>query len=197
MIMAIQFSRFWAMPSADTFDCEPIKGFVQKYLMKSKVSVDPFSRNKRWATYTNDLNPNTAAESHTTAVEFLESIKTKGVVTDLIIFDPPYSPRQVKEVYESIGKKFEIEDQWNTGRWTRERELIAALCPKGIVLSFGWNTQGVGKKNGFDPIEILMVCHGGAHNDTICMAERRMDKHPDLFSHSPANQTVNKVTKTE
>ena len=29
------------------------------------------------------------------------------------------------------------------------------------------------KKNGYTIEEILIVCHGGAHNDTICMAERK------------------------
>jgi hypothetical protein len=43
-----------------------IGGFVKKYLIKVKVSVDPFARNNRWATYTNDLNPDTAAQTHLT-----------------------------------------------------------------------------------------------------------------------------------
>ena len=42
-----------------------------------------------------------------------------------------------------------------------------------IVLSFGWNSAGMGKWSGFEQIELLLVCHGGAHNDTICLAERR------------------------
>jgi hypothetical protein len=41
------------------------------------------------------------------------------------------------------------------------------------VLSFGWNSAGMGKKYGFEQIEIMLVCHGAAHNDTICLAERR------------------------
>jgi hypothetical protein len=51
--------REWAMPSHETFDIPPIAAFVQKYLRESQVSVDPFARNRRWATYTNDLDPNT------------------------------------------------------------------------------------------------------------------------------------------
>ena len=43
----------------------------------------------------------------------------------------------------------------------------------GIVISCGWNTQGMGKQNGFEIIEILLVCHGGAHNDTIVTVERK------------------------
>lgn len=35
----------------------PIGEMVQRYLKAAKISCDPFARNKRWATYTNDLNP--------------------------------------------------------------------------------------------------------------------------------------------
>jgi hypothetical protein len=31
----------------------------------------------------------------------------------------------------------------------------------------------MGKKHGFEIIEVMLVAHGGAHNDTICMAERK------------------------
>lgn len=178
--MDMKFQRAWGMPSADTFDCEPIKGFVQKYLMRSKVSVDPFARNKRWATYTNDLNPATAAEYHMEAVDFIKKLVADGVQADLVVFDPPYSPRQVKEVYDTVGMHFGVDDQHNTGRWTLERDLISTLCPSGTVLSFGWNSQGMGKGRGFEPVDILLVCHGGAHNDTICIAEQRLPKPVEL-----------------
>lgn len=39
----------------------------------------------------------------------------------------------------------------------------------GRVLSFGWNSAGMG--DGFRHLELLLVAHGGAHNDTICLAE--------------------------
>ena len=41
----VKFSRSWAMPNADTFDCKPMGDFVRRYLQG--VSVDPFARNKR------------------------------------------------------------------------------------------------------------------------------------------------------
>jgi len=40
------------------------------------------------------------------------------------------------------------------------------------VISFGWNSGGIGKTNGFEILEILLVAHG-AHNDTICTVERK------------------------
>jgi hypothetical protein len=131
----VLFSREWAMPSADTFDVPPIFRFVQKYLRKSTTSVDPFARNKRWATYTNDINPNTRAESHLEADEFLRGLKIKS---DLLLFDPPYSPRQLKECYNSFGRKMQLED----GQTARLRKIwrdsaLPILTENAVVLSFG------------------------------------------------------------
>jgi hypothetical protein len=179
---AIAMRRVWAMPNKNTFDIPPIRTLVKSYLHKSKVSVDPFARNKRWATYTNDLNPETAAERHLDAGDFLQRLVNEGVIADLVIFDPPYSPRQVKEVYETVGKHFGIDDQWNTGRWTKERELVAQLQPSGgIAISCGWNSQGIGLQNGYELVEQLNVCHGGAHNDTIVTVERKAESLQNSF----------------
>jgi hypothetical protein len=53
----------------------------------------------------------------------------------------------------------------------RCREHIARLLRTGgHVLSFGWNTVGMGA--GFERVETLLVCHGGDHNDTICVVDR-------------------------
>ena len=47
------------------------------------------------------------------------------------------------------------------------------LSPGGTALHFGWNSTGLGLKHHMEMIELMLVCHGGSHNDTICMAERR------------------------
>lgn len=38
--------------------------------------------------------------------------------------------------------------------------------------------MGIGKLYKIE--EILLVCHGGAHNDTICMAERKIAEQTSL-----------------
>lgn len=164
-------SRTWAMPNSDTFSVKPIGEFVKKYLADSKISVDPFSRNKRWATYTNDLNPETLAEYHLDALEFLDGLAEQGVIADLVIFDPPYSPRQLAECYKQVGRKATAQDT-QAKSWSDWKDAISRITNENsIVLSFGWNTVGMGAKRGFEISEILLVCHGGQHNDTICMAE--------------------------
>jgi hypothetical protein len=171
----MKFSRKWAMPNADTFSIPPINDFVKSYLSRSAVSVDMFSRNKRWATYTNDLNPETSAEFHMDAEQFLIELGAKGVRADLILFDPPYSPRQISECYKSVGLSVGMKETQSALLYQRVRNAIAPLCqPGAIVLSFGWNSVGMGKKHGFEQIEIMPCCHGGAHNDTICLAERKL-----------------------
>jgi hypothetical protein len=162
------------MPSRDTFSVSPIGDFVRQYLAASEVSIDPFARDKRWATHTNDLNPATAAEHHMDAEGFLEMLAARDVKADLVIFDPPYSPRQISECYKACGREVTGKDTQNAALYSRVRNaIIPLLSNNATVLSFGWNSSGMGKKHGFVIERILMVCHGGAHNDTICMAERR------------------------
>lgn len=174
-------SRVWAMPNADTFSVEPIHNFVWKYLHEAKVSVDPFARNKDWATYTNDINPDTSAQYHLEANDFLDVLASKNVTADFLIFDPPYSPRQVKECYDSVGRKMQQQDGM-TAKMRKEwrNHALPLLANNAVVLSFGWNSVGFGRNLGFELEEIMLVCHGADHNDTICIAERRIQ--PGLFS---------------
>lgn len=41
----------------------------------------------------------------------------------------------------------------------------------GKCISLGWNSGGVGEKNGFSITRILLVPHGSHHNDTIVTVE--------------------------
>lgn len=157
------------MPNANTFSVRPIGDFVSRYL--HGVTVDPFARNSGLATHTNDLNPETTAQHHMDAVEFLEMLSEKGIKADVVIFDPPYSPRQISECYAAAGKKAGMIDTQNAALYAKCRAAIRKICGQGsLVLSFGWNSCGMGP--GWEAEEIMLVAHGGAHNDTICMVER-------------------------
>jgi 23S rRNA G2069 N7-methylase RlmK/C1962 C5-methylase RlmI len=180
----MKFTRFWAMPSANTFDIPPIGDLVKRYLRESKVSVDPFARDKRWATYTNDLNPETAAECHMDAIEFLGNLKASGVSVDLIIFDPPYSVRQIQEVYAGVGMdKSTFDDCSTIGHWAREKDLCYdILSPGGIFIHCGWHSNGMGKGRDMEIIDGLLVAHGRCHNDTIVTVERKIAHQDGLFA---------------
>lgn len=165
------------MPSADTTKCQPIGALVRRYLRG--VSVDPFARNSALATYTNDLNPETAAQHHMQAADFLDMLARRGVVADVVIFDPPYSPRQIAECYEACGLAPTQADTQNARLYAECKRAIRKLCAHGSrVLSFGWNTVGMG--SGFALEELLVVCHGAAHNDTLCTVEVLTEQQHEL-----------------
>lgn len=150
----------------------------------STISVDCFARNNQWATYTNDLNPNTLAEYHLDVRDFLRQLIEGEIAADLVIFDPPFSPHQLKDSYEEAGFKFRAEDAHRTMKWGDERRIIhRILRDSGVVLSFGWNTFGMQScgLSGYVIEEILLVCHGPGTPDTICMAERKVDGQLELF----------------
>jgi len=170
---AVPIRRVWAMPSKNTFDIPAIGALVKQYLYAAKVSVDPFARNNRWATHTNDLNPNTAAEHHMDAEDFLHALRDEGVLCDLAILDPPYSPRQISECYKAAGLTVGMAETQNAALYSRVRHALSqVLTPDAIVISCGWNSSGMGSSYGMEIAEMLIVCHGSAHNDTIVTVER-------------------------
>jgi hypothetical protein len=168
------FTRAWAMPNKDTFSVGPIRTFIRPYVEQYARSVDPFARDSDIALVTNDLNPKTRAQYHMDAEDFCREMARQGREFDLAFFDPPYSPRQISECYGGIGKKATTQDTQNAALYKRVRDaLLPILSPRAVVLSFGWNSGGMGQGRCFETIEIMLVAHGGAHNDTICLAERR------------------------
>ena len=166
-------NRAWCMPNHDTCSIKPIKELVLKYRALSKKSIDPFARNSEICELTNDLNTSTKAKYNLKAEDFLRLPEVRGA--DFVIFDPPYSLRQVKECYENVGIGFTHKDSQNAIRWTLERDIIRDLQkPGGIVVSMGWTTTCMGKKRGYAIEEILLVSHGAAHNDTIITVEKKL-----------------------
>lgn len=171
--------REWAMPSSDTLSIKPIRKWVMEKCKGFERLCDPFARDCQFAHITNDLNPDTKAKYHMKADEFLALDEAKS---DLVIFDPPYSLRQVKECYEGFGYGFTQFDSQNVTRWTKERDLIASFQEIGNgVISFGWTSTCMGKERGYRIEEILLCSHGPAHNDTICTFEIKIEHQGDLF----------------
>jgi len=94
----------------------------------------------------------------------------------MLLFDPPYSGRQVSECYKKLEKTITMHDT-NSGFLTKfKKEISRVVKEDGIVVTCGWNSNGIGKKYGFEIIEILMVAHGSSHNDTIVTIEKKSKK---------------------
>ena len=168
----MKINRVWAMPDKYTFRIKPIAELLARYVDDGKGWIDPFAGKNSPAEITNDLNPECPTMYHMKALDFLKGLD--GVYNG-VLFDPPYSLRQVKECYESTGIRFMQYDSQNAIRWTDEKDEIARLIrPGGYAISFGWNSNGIGLLRGFQIKEILLIAHGAAHNDTIITVERQL-----------------------
>lgn len=165
-------NRVWSMPNSKTFSVKPIKEFVEKYVEKCPgIIIDPFANESKYGTITNDLNPEFDTDYHLDALEFLKMFEDSSV--DMVLYDPPYSLRQVSECYKGVG--IEVTQETTQASWRSRHldEIARVLKPGGICLCFGWNTNGVGKKRNFEMTEILIVPHGGSKYDTLCTAEAK------------------------
>lgn len=164
-----KISRSWAMPNSETFSIKPIANLISKY--NNGISADAFARNSKLATITNDLDESTSASFHMEAIDFIDQLDDSSI--DCFLFDPPYSPRQVSECYKKLGKTVNMQTT-QSSFWSKCKKSIAKkVRVGGYCITFGWCSNGIGKSNGFEIVEILMVAHGGWHNDTICTVEVR------------------------
>ncbi|MDH5183378.1 MAG: adenine-specific DNA methylase [Gammaproteobacteria bacterium] len=170
----MKLSRVWAMPNKNTFSIKPIKELISSYINQD-VWIDPFARDSVFnvmCAHTNDLNADTDTTHTMEALEFLKLFDNASI--DGVLFDPPYSPRQISECYKNVGKMVHMTDTQSSFYTLRKQEVVRILKPGGIAICCGWNSGGIGKTNGFELLEVLLVPHGGAHNDTIVTVEAKL-----------------------
>lgn len=164
------------MPSKWTFKIKPISVLLKREVGNGFLVIglwcDPFAGQNSPAQETNDLNPKMPAKYHMEALDFLKQYPDSYF--DGALFDPPYSPRQVQEVYEGIGKDT-VADNTRMNFWSNCKDEIARIVKSGgKVICFGWNSMGMGKNRGFEMTEILLVPHGASKNDTIVTVETKL-----------------------
>lgn len=168
----MEINRAWAMPNKNTFSIKPIGDLIEKYLSvveEGTVTIDPFANSNRLAKHCNDLDPQYGTEYCMDALDFLKSFEDESV--DIVLFDPPYSPRQVSECYKNLDMAVNMQTTQSSFWGNMKKEVQRITKSGGVVITFGWNSGGIGKTKGFNIKEILMVAHGGWHNDTICTVE--------------------------
>lgn len=147
----MEIERIWAMPNKKTFQIKPIRDLLATEIRTGIKVLDPFPFD-----YKKD------------ATELLMGIPDNSYMC--AVFDPPYSPRQLKECYKGKG---EFDTKAST--WSNWKDLISRKVKVGgKIISFGWSSQGMGKNRGFKITKILLVPHGGMHNDTICVVETKV-----------------------
>lgn len=183
----IQMSRQWAMPNSKTFKIKPIRELIAKVVMEYAEEVgrpitviDPFANEGSIAEefdgleiiyITNDLDTQYDTDHHLEASEFIGLFDSGSI--DIVLYDPPYSPRQVSEVYKEHGLTVNMETTQSSYWGNQKKEISRITKQGGKVITFGWNSGGIGKVNGFEIQEVLIVPHGGWHNDTICTVDER------------------------
>lgn len=171
----MDIKRTWSMPNKNTFDIKPIKELILKYKEKlpdGATIVDPFANKNKIANLTNDLDPQYDTDYHMDATDFLKILDDNSA--DMVLYDAPYSPRQVSECYKKLNQTVNMETT-QASYWSKQKEQIGRIVKKdGYVITCSWNSGGIGKKYGFEIIEILLVPHGGWHNDTIVVVEKKI-----------------------
>lgn len=167
----MNITRHFATASAWTFTIKPIKELLSRYVVNPEKWVDPFCGKNSPAKFTNDIDVEKSAMYHLDAVEFAKIVEGPF---DGVLFDPPYSYRQISEHYKSAGIKAKpIDTSYNF--YTRVMDALNPKLPAGsLAISFGWNTTGFTKKRGWEKIEIMIVSHGMNHNDTLVTVERKL-----------------------
>ena len=164
----IKIERIWAMPNKNTFDIKPINKLIKEEITEG-LWIDPFANKNKIAKITNDLNPEFDTDYHLDALDFLKMFETNSI--DGVLYDPPFSPRQCSESYKKFGLPVSNKTTQSTF-WTNQKKEISRIVKVGgKVITFGWNSGGIGQKYGFEISRILLVPHGGWHNDTICTVE--------------------------
>ena len=161
------------MPSSATFTIKPIAELIREELsLTPGLWVDPFAGYNSPAQITNDLNPSAPTNFHATAVDFLKGFSDCSI--NGVLYDPPYSQRQIKECYQAAGVKT-TQQITQLSFWSKVKDEIARiLAPGGKVICCGWNTNGVGINRGFEMSRILLVAHGCNHNDTVVTVETKV-----------------------
>lgn len=158
MIMT-KIERVWAMPNSRTFTIPPIRKLLEEETTPGVV-IDPFPYPFK-----------------TDALEYLKAIPSDSV--NNVRFDPPYSQRQLREMYDNAGLSLE---RMNNGYWSECKKQISRITKVGgKVVSFGWNSNGIGKGLGFEIIRIMLVAHGSMHNDTIVVVEQKVQNNLKRF----------------
>jgi len=170
----MKITRTWAMPNKNTFQIKPISDLIERWQSEiDGIWFDPFCGENKYASITNDLNPCVNADYHFDAIDFLKAQCYAN--NQNMFFDPPYSPRQSSECYKSVGRNVNMKTTQSSW-WAAIKDEIARIVSNdGICITACWNSNGIGKVRGFEIEEILIVAHGGWHNDTIVTVERKVN----------------------
>ncbi len=182
----MDFTYLHQQPARWTFEQAKLRQWVESYCCgrvlnlfagKTRLSIEEVR-----VDISDEFKPDYCIDAYKFITETSENF-------DAVILDPPYNLRKSREKYGEgryIGSLQKIKNQ------------LARLLPiGGLIVHLGYDSVGLGNRRGFEKIAICLVCHGGDHNDTICLVERKTRN--DLFpavADSPPKE-IDNVPETE
>ena len=137
----MEIKRVWAMPNSRTFSIKPINELIHKYkriVNADGVIIDPFANKNKLASITNDLDESYDTDYHLDATDFLKMFNAESV--DMVLYDPPYSPRQVSECYKKLGHTVDMKTT-QASYWSQQKKEIARIVKPRWVCSNLWMEQ--------------------------------------------------------
>jgi len=158
----IQFTYLQAPLHRYTFRNTKIKQWVEDAVEGKVLNLFAGKTKLNCDEVRNDLDDEALAEFHMDALEFCQN--WRGQKFGTVVLDPPYSYRKSMEMYK--GK---VSSSFNA----LKDSILRILTPNGIVITFGYHSNSMGKGRGFKQEHILLISHGGAIHDTIAVIERR------------------------
>lgn len=138
------------------------------------LALDPFARACPWAApQTNDMDPETPAESHLDAIEWVETLTPSATAIGLV--DPPFSDRQANEKYGTPNL------YCRPGYMSRLQEgVAAAICSGGYIIKCAYNTNSPSPL--FELVEVQICHYGGNRNDVLISVWRKSQLTLDHFA---------------
>jgi len=159
--MAIDFTYLMQPAKHYTFEMPDVRLWTEKWCKGKTLNLFAGRTMLRGIDEVRvDIDVNMRADYHEDALEFVRRWRGKF---DTIVFDPPYNLRKAKEKYGGryIGAVRKI-----------KHELPRILNLGGRIISFGYDTIGMGRRRGFEKIAILLICHSGDREDSMAVVER-------------------------
>lgn len=177
----VKFHYINQPPKRYTFEQPKLKQLVESYCIGKTLNLFAGRVRLNIDEIRVDMDATTEPDFLMDAYDFVST--WKGSKFQTVILDPPYNIRKAREKYEGryIGKFKKIKEH-----------IPFILNSGGSVITLGYDSVGMSRSRGFKKEVIILVCHNGDHNDTICVIERFVQ--PSLFNFAynmPPNQSLN------
>lgn len=163
---SLPFRRIRTRASTWTFEPNPVRRYVEAWLEGRVLNLFAGATKLRHndEIIRNDLDPKRDADYHFDAVKAHEQFEANSF--DMALLDPPWNSRKSREKYRGEYQ----------GHFTAVKDAVKGLVrPGGHILTVGYDTVGMGKQRGYEPIAVASLCYGGDIDDALILVEQRQE----------------------